>query len=94
MSAALRPSEKQLARDRADRDGFDEAAAVIRSEATQALYRIGVFPDRAYPFASLLNSMSLEVETPPRGVRAEGLAVAAAVMENLADPTKLTGESC
>jgi hypothetical protein len=76
MSAARHPSEKQLARDRADRNRFDEAAAVIRSEATQALHKIGVFPDRAYPFASLLNAMALEVETLPSSVRAEGLAVA------------------
>ena len=89
MPAARRPSEKQLARDRADRDRFDKAAAVIRSEASQALYKIGVFPDRAYPFASLLNAMALELETLPSGVRREGLAVAAAVMEKLADPTKL-----
>ncbi|MDT7590255.1 MAG: hypothetical protein QOE32_7805 [Pseudonocardiales bacterium] len=87
-------SEKQLAADRVDRDRLNGAAGVIRARAREAYYKIGVFPDHAYPFATLLNVVALQVSDVPPGVRVEALVVVAAVDKGLATPDTLSGESC
>jgi hypothetical protein len=87
-------SEKQLAADRADRDRLNGAAGVIRAQAREAYYKIGVFPDHANPFATLLNLIALHIRDVPPAVRAEALVVVAPVEKGLATPDTLTGESC
>jgi len=72
MPAARRLSEKRVAADRADRDRLNGAAGVIRARAQEAYYKIGVLPDQAYPFATLLNVIALHVGDVPLGVRDEG----------------------
>jgi hypothetical protein len=94
MPAARRLSEKQLAADRADRDRLNSAAGVIRARAEEADYKIGVFPDHAYPFATLLNVIALQIRDVPPGVRGDALVVATAVENGLATPDTLIGESC
>jgi hypothetical protein len=94
MPAARRLSEKQHAADRADRDRLNSASDVIRARAREAYYKIGVFPDHAYPFASLLNVIALHIADVPSGVRDEALVVVTAVENGLATPDTLTGEVC
>jgi hypothetical protein len=45
-----------------------------------------VFPDHAYPFASLLNVIALHIGDVPSGVRDEALVVVTAVENGLATP--------
>jgi len=97
MPAARRLSEKKVAADRADRadrDRLNGAAGVIRARAQEAYYKIGVFPDHAYPFATLLNVIALHIRDVPSGVRDEALVVVTAVESGLATPDTLAGESC
>ena len=45
-----------------------------------------MFPDHAYPFASLLNVIALHIGDVPSGVRDEALVVVTAVENGLATP--------
>jgi len=70
------------------------AVGVLRARAEEAYYKIGVFPDHGYPFATLLNVSALHIRDVPAGVRDEALVVVTAVKNGLATPDTLTGESC